>query len=150
MEQLPSYWGAYMDPDEHDFLWYEKQDDKLQIGGAKLESIEYLFYKGQFYKVSISDAEHRNHESLKDVVQLKFGVIDFEEKTPGISTKSYRWIGKKATIILRISTDYSWRSPELTLYSTEIDNQYHEDLAIIMKEKEEERQKAAEEGLDDF
>lgn len=149
MEQLPSYWGAWMDPDEHDFLWYEKQDDKLQIRGAELESIEYQFYKGQFYKVEINVVDgYYNHESLKDVVQLKFGVIDFEKKIPGISTKSYRWIGKKATIILEDSVSYE--SPELTIYSTEIDNQFHQDVAIIRKEEEEERQKAAEEGLDDF
>lgn len=148
MEQLPSYWGAWMDPDEHDFLWYEKQDDKLQIGRAKLESIEYQFYKGQFYKVEINVDGYYNYKSLKDVVQLKFGMIDFEKKTRGISTKSYRWIGKKATIILQDSVSYG--SPELTIYSTEIDDQFHRDLAIIMKEREEERQKAAQEGLDDF
>ncbi len=148
MEQLPSYWGAWMDPDEHDFLWYEEQDDKLQIGGAELESIEYQFYKGQFYKVEINVDDYYNYEYLKDVVQLKFGMIDFEKKTRGISTKSYRWIGKKATIILQDSVSYG--SPELTIYSTEIDDQFYRDIAIIRKEEKEERQKVAEEGLDDF
>ncbi len=135
-------------------VYRRSQGDNLQIGGAQLESIEYRFYKGQFLGVFIA-TKIDNAESLKDVLELKFGLgkkyDDFVSVLNNNITK-YRWIGDKATI--NLVTDRKYEDAELEIYSTEIKQQQSEDWDLRSKEeaqrKEQERQKAAEEGLDDF
>ncbi|MEA1964165.1 MAG: hypothetical protein U9O41_03445 [Candidatus Aerophobetes bacterium] len=133
-----------------DLLWYKKENDKMQIGEAKLKKIIYGFYKSRFMEVRIEADECRDRDSLEDVVKLKFG--DGKESinwTNGIVTLyEYEWSGNIATVIL-------WRIPfTLQIRSTKIRDENEEDARRKEEEKrhrkEEERRKAAEEGLDDF
>ncbi len=131
--------------------------ENLQIGGAELESIEYNFYKREFLGVLIVTKlweRERNHaESLKDVVELKFGLgekySDFTTVRNSNITK-YRWTGDKATINLVMEGVRA----ELEIYSTETWEEKEEDLSVKSEEakrkKEEERWRVAKEGLDDF
>lgn len=140
-----------------DLLWYKKENDKMQIGEAKLEKIIYGFYKNRFMEVRIElDYEHgggsitSRKNSLEDIVNLKFGngkkSISW---TNGIVTLyEYEWVGDIATVTL-------WRREgELQIYSTKIRNEEKEDTRRKEEEerrkKEEEKRKAVEEGLDDF
>jgi len=141
--------------------FYKRVNENWEIGGAKLEKIEYHFHKGQFMEVNIK-TQRNNHEPLEDVVKLKFG--------PGYSQENYsaedewgfpyedwlyRWFGDIATVTLKIRI---WRYVSygyLTIRSTKIYNQYQEDMCREEEEeearrKEEERQKTPEEGLADF
>lgn len=146
----------------NDLLRYERKDDKLEIGGAKLDSIEYCFYKGQFMKVWIK-TQCDNHKPLEDVVKLNFGPGCLKDYSSGVSPIfrtpyqdwSYQWSGDIATVILEtkiVRSRLGWGY--LTIRSTKIYNQYQDDIERKKKEearrKEEERQKAAEKGLDDF
>jgi len=139
---------------------YERKNDKLKIGGAKLESIEYQFYKGQFMGVWI-ETQRGNHEPLEDVVKLNFGPGHSEDYFSGdflgihYQDWSYQWSGDMATVILKTRLEYyKVGYGYLTIRSTKIYNQYQEDIRRKKEEearrKEEERQKAAEKGLADF
>lgn len=147
----------------NDFSRYERKNDKLQMGGAKLQSIEYQFYKGQFMEAWIQ-TEASNYKPLEDVVKLNFGTGYFEDYSSenifGIhyQNRLYQWSGNLAIVILtlritsieRLSSNWGY----LTIRSTKIYNQYQEDIRLRNEEearrKEEERQRAAEEGLADF
>ena len=141
--------------------WYQRRNDRLQIGRAKLQYIYYLFYKNQFIDVQI-EPEGLSYDFLKDVIKLKFGEGERRDKRwQGISGKwyydwSYIWSGDIATVILQdnYTKDITGGSVMLEIRSTKIYNQYQEDKRLRKEEearrKEEERQKVAEEGLADF
>jgi hypothetical protein len=131
------------------------EGENLQIGGAELERIEYRFYKGQLLGVFI-ETKFNEGEPLQDVVDLKFGMYDIVKDLSGKYDYCwcYEWTGDITTIKLVLSGRYFSREAELTIYSTEIDHQYQEDLILRSQEearrKEQARQKAAEEGLADL
>jgi len=141
--------------------WYQRRNDRLQIGRAKLEYIYYLFYENQFIDVQI-EPELFSRDFLKDVVKLKFGKGERRGKRwQGISGRwycdwSYTWSGDIATIILQdnYTKDITGGSVMLEIRSTKIYNQYQEDMRLRKEEEarheEEKKRKAAEEGLSDF
>lgn len=133
---------------DFDITIYERRNDKMQIGNAKLRDIHYLFYEDRFMAVEVYP-ELSSYDELKNVVLLKFGdgkVIkeNWEEEIV--------WLGDLATIVLQKSLrEAVWL---LLIYSTEIWEEKEKEFSVKKEEakgkEEEERRKAAEEGLDDF
>jgi len=141
----------YADRD-FDITIYERVNDKMQIGGAELRSIRYLFYENRFMAVEIKPDFINEYDKLKDVLLLKFGNGVVPKSSDYGFTEQIVWSGDLAIIVLEKSLK---RAIELLLiYSTEIWEEKEEEFSVKKEEaerkKEEERQKAAEEGLDDF
>ena len=106
-----------------DVILYKRENDKLQIGGAKLEYIYYLFYKDQFMGVQIGT--EKDYQSLKDVVKLKFGHYKKRDSfwnTAGKQGYKYEWSGDIATIILYNEFKDYEDEATLVIYSTKIYN----------------------------
>ena len=75
---------------------YKRQGDVLQIGKAKLESIEYQFWKGRFCGVAVYFSGYVNWSGLKDALFEKFG----KGHQPDKSRESYFWFGTKTKIMV--------------------------------------------------
>ena len=140
-------------------IWYTRQGDELKIGGAKLEGIYYGFYKNKFMRVEI---ETEDYELLREVLYLKFGEPTYRGtfKVPSLLFKrvmeymSETWDGDTTKIHLVESSIYNPLNAGLDIHCTESWSEFIKDRRQkeeeIEQAKEEERQKAAEEGLDDF
>lgn len=134
------------------FRRYERKNDKLKIGEAELGYIYYEFYEGQFMGVAIWIDS--GFSALKDTLELKFGRGKNQGAYVGPLRVGdlYKWSGDVATIELRRMLQLGIY--DLKIYSTKIWSQKREDERRQEEEtrykKEEERQKAAEEGLADF
>jgi len=77
---------------------YLRKGDDLKIGEAKIERIEYAFWKGIFFGVTVSTIGHANWIRLKDAI--------FEEYGPGLkrngsnNNDEYTWSGETAMMNL--------------------------------------------------
>ncbi len=128
--------GKYLD-----ITIYTRRNDKMQIGGAELRIIYYEFYEDRFISVEIYPVFIESiYDALKDVVVLKFGDGVVTSSEDGLNDQIL-WSGDMATIVLRRNLIEG--SFVLVINSTQIQEEAE-------RKKEEERQKAAEEGLDDF
>jgi len=83
----PSYGGVKI---------YKRKGDVLQIGSAKLDRIEYGFWKGRFCGVSVYTSGNVNWYGLKDAVFEKFG----KGYQPNEFIERYFWFGTKTNMIL--------------------------------------------------
>ena len=128
-----------------------RKNDKLRLGGAKLEPIDYLFYKNQFMGVRIETKE--DYRYLEDVVELKYGRYE-EEKDTWDRGYEYKWSGDIATVALYKKYKYNEDEGILAIYSVKVYEQKEADETHKREEEtrreEEERRKVAEEGLADF
>jgi len=77
------------DPSSGGIKVYIRKGDDLHIGSAKLERIEYGFWKGKFFDVYIITKGSTNFSGLADAVFEKFG-MGFQ---PNKSEVSFMWIG---------------------------------------------------------
>ena len=114
--------------------WYYREDDKLNIGNAKLRRIYYRFnlYSNQFYDIFITFVGEDNYDILKIIFEGKYGKPTQEDKD------SLYWIGDKARILL--SFKFKEGKGSLSMASME-----------IRKEKpEDNKQKELEKAKDDF
>jgi hypothetical protein len=106
---------------DEDVKRYQRKNDVLKIGGAKLDYIHYEFRKGIFYLVEIEFQGIANSNNLRKAMVAKFG------KSQGMSgegetlLESYRWEGEKTTVIMIY--DSKTGSGGLTISSTEITDQ---------------------------
>jgi hypothetical protein len=79
--------------------YYERKDEALELGGAKLERVTYLFWKDRFFEVRISilknyeagQDELSNFKMLREVCFKKFG----KQKKPLFGKEEYSWVGNK-------------------------------------------------------
>jgi len=77
---------------------YLRKGDDLNIGEAKIERIEYAFWKGIFFGVTVSTIGHSNWVRLRDAI--------FEEYGPGLkrngsnNNDEYTWSGETAMMNL--------------------------------------------------
>jgi hypothetical protein len=112
---------------------YTTDNDKLQIGGAKLKRIIYFFWKGKFSGVFIRAKGIENWEALKQAVFAKFGE-SWQENQP------YIWLGTppEGTNML-LSYNEDSENISFTMYSVRLEKEQHEA----------EKQKAKE-GTNDF
>lgn len=88
---------------------YTRENDELQIGGAKLEEISYLFYKNKFSMVAITTNGLANFKALKDATFTKFGkgqqpTVKTEKRTVeeiwGL-VEQWVWFGETTSIALK-------------------------------------------------
>lgn len=99
---------------------YTRKDDKLQIGDAKLDKIEYGFWRGKFDSVNIITQGYANWSSLKDACFEKFGK-GFQSNE---YIEKYAWFGD-TTLILLTYNDIS-KKARLCICSKEISKQQEE------------------------
>ena len=75
---------------------YRRKGDVLQIGSAKLDRIEYGFWKGRFCSVYIYTSGNVNWSGLKEAVFEKFG----KGYQPNEFIERYDWLGTKTLMEL--------------------------------------------------
>ncbi len=85
---------------DNDVKRYARKTDVLKIGEAKLDYIEYEFWKGKFYLVDMGFQGTENSDSVRKAVFAMFGkgqsMSEKGEKLP----ETYRWEGEKTTVIM--------------------------------------------------
>ncbi len=130
-----------------DLAWYIRKNDVLAIGKAKLESIFYSFWMGNFESVWIDFEGDQNFESLKKELIERFGKVRESEESMGKMGKGarreqlpgeragafYAWWGEKTDIFLSYSRDR--HKGTLTLNSRKV----REERRDYEKEKEKEK-----------
>jgi hypothetical protein len=75
---------------------YVREEDKLEIGEAKLQDIRYVFHNNRFTKVIIAYISDSNHEALKRTLFGAFGA----GHTLGEEGSYYLWPGFRVRLIL--------------------------------------------------
>jgi len=84
------------DPSYGGVEWHKRKGDELQIGDAKIESIEYGFWRGKFTIVWITINGEVNWSGLKEATFAKFG--------PGFQSnvyiERYKWTSGSITNIM--------------------------------------------------
>lgn len=98
---------------------WERRGDKLQIGGAKLFGIRYVFDRGRLSAVLIMASEDSDFRAMRDVLVEAYG-------PPDVHDGQEAWNGKKVLLLLR-------KESKLAAF-------YSQDL---LREQEREKAKAA-------
>lgn len=78
---------------------YQKQNENLYIGDAKINSIIYNFYKGRFIGVSIQARGAANWAKIKKTAFANFGPAENISRVAG--TEHYEWRGSRAVTSLQ-------------------------------------------------
>jgi len=112
--------------------YYKRKDDKLQMGAAKLESIQYIFYKNQFVSILIETKEGHYYFLVK-LLELKFGNPEYNAQN------LKRWSGNRTRIEVENISPFGFGTGKLIIYSMKIYNQREADEYHMTKE-----------GLSDF
>ncbi len=63
-------------PDEKITIYYTRKGEVLKIGEARLDKIEYVFWKGRFAQVRITATGPENWDHLKKSLFEKYGKVD--------------------------------------------------------------------------
>ena len=123
---------------------YYRENEKLNIGSAKLDNIFYNFniYSNQFYRVSSIFSGEANYNILKMIFEEKYGKpTDYSSKA--IYGYLLQWTGDKAEIKLYYNSEKS-------------DDWYHkgwfsiESINIHPESPEDNKQKELEKAKEDF
>jgi len=133
--------------EEGDLKYYERKGDVLEIGGARLNRILYLFWQGKLMEVRASilksydnaQDELANFKILREICFRKFG----KRQKSVLGKKEYSWFGDKTWIRLANDEPGFLR---LTLGSTQLSGQkraYEEQKA---KQEEEYKKRLAKEA----
>jgi len=118
--------------------YYRRTGDKLMLGSARLEYLDYGFWNGNFMNVLMQAKGANNWEALKEVCKEKFG----EWSQPNMFKEEYMWEKAKINVYLRYDT-YE-EETTFSLFSKEIFGLYSKDKETKAKEK---AKKGAEEGF---
>ena len=100
-------------------IYYTKKGDPLELGGAKLDKIEYVFWRGKFAEARISATGAENFDRLSKFLFEKYGTVN---KSQG----AYFWDGRVTQIFLKY--DEASKSLLLTIASTSIASQEVKDI----------------------
>jgi hypothetical protein len=100
------------EPDVKIKIYYTKKGDNLKMGEARIDKIEYGFFRGKFAEVQITATGPLNFNHLKKVLFEKYGTVD--KPVQGL----YPWNGSVTRIALRY--DEAARTSSLTISSTKI------------------------------
>ena len=98
-------------PDVKIKIYYTKKGDNLGIGEAKIDKIEYGFWKGKFGEVQITATGPENFNQLKKFLFEKYGTVDSNQ---GL----YSWNGPVTRLALRY--DEPTKTSLLAISSTKI------------------------------
>jgi hypothetical protein len=84
---------------------YRRKEDLLRIGDAELESLTYVFYKDQFYRVSIVVKGVSNQQNLLRALTARYGDRDMYSSPS--SEDRWVWLKKGVYIELRSRHGFS-------------------------------------------
>lgn len=105
-------WGSMIDNHKSELTYvysrdnkkyYLRKNDKLEIGGAKLKSIKYLFIDDKFSSVIISTEGLENQTPLIDALNTQFG----EGFKANRYIESYLWSGDTSIIFISCKSIYN-------------------------------------------
>jgi len=100
-------------------IYYTKKGDDLKMGEARLDRIEYVFWRGKFAEARINATGPENFDDLKTFLFEKYGTVN---KFQG----AYSWEGSITRIALRY--DESAKTCLLTIGSTKLATQEVKDI----------------------
>lgn len=118
---------------DRDMSFYKRQSDRMEIGGARLESILYAFYKDRLYAVVLTPATQSDGAALLLALEAQFG----RATQPNRFLDDYRWLGPTTRIVMRCTV--RMRNCGASLTSTRIEGEVQSD-----------RKRAAEDAKKDF
>jgi hypothetical protein len=88
--------------------WYERKDESMTLGTAKIASIDYVFCDGIFTAVTIIGQGHENCRNLKECLEQRLGkskrsgsVSDFWDLGGCVLLFSYGQEGETCPLVLR-------------------------------------------------
>ena len=102
------------DPTNSGELYYVRQGDVLELGDAKLDYIQYGFWKGIYSSVAYGTTGARNWEALKSICFENFE--PWHERDMRI--ERYYWVGKNSAMTLEY--DEALYKGQLYVYSKTI------------------------------
>jgi len=129
-------WGAPLDTvqglretrrdDPRKVAFYARDEDKMEVGGIPVESIEYGFYDGRFLVASVRTADYKTFSQLRVSCTNMFGLGSVMNKGGDL----YVWPG--VTAIVRLRYDADKNKGVLTITSMDVykrmqDNRPHMD-----------------------
>ena len=82
--------------EDGDLKFYEKTNDRMQIGDADVERIVYGFYKDRFYNVMIYFSSPASYNRIQETLSDTFG----EPFQPNESEKKLFWNGERVNLLL--------------------------------------------------
>jgi hypothetical protein len=90
--------------EDGDSAFYEKKGDLLEIGGAKLHSIRYVFWQDRFIEARIvipreyssSGDEWTHFRTIRNICFERFG----EQRKPLLGHEEYSWLGDTSWVRL--------------------------------------------------
>ena len=85
---------------DNDVRRYARKRDVLKIGEAKLDYIEYEFWKGKFYLVDMGFQGTENWNNVRKEVFAIFGKAQRMPEKGENLPETYRWEGEKTTMIM--------------------------------------------------
>ena len=116
------WWGQYLgelknmqlvsyEPSQYGEFYYTRQGDVLQIGDAKLEYVQYGFWKGLYSSFAFGTTGVRNWEALRNIVFENFG----RWHKPDWRVWRYEWVGRNSAMSLAF--DEATEEGQLYVYS---------------------------------
>lgn len=100
---------------------YVRRGDKLQIGGAELRRIVYVYYKKQFSAIAIETKGSLNKDALLKAFTAQFG----PGAKPNQFIETYLWDGAVTRIGLKCNSISD--SCSVYMFSTEFANRRHQE-----------------------
>jgi hypothetical protein len=76
--------------------YYQRMNDKMQIGDSELERIVYGFYKNRFFVAIVTCRDHTNFLKLKETLFQLYG----RGYSPNPAVEKYYWLGNSVDVIL--------------------------------------------------
>jgi hypothetical protein len=93
--------GLTLDKDQGDLKLYFKEDENLQLGPVKLESIIYHFFQDKFFAVSLNSQDRDSTLGLLRVAQVAFG--QGAERPDAKDDLDKSWLGKAAEAFFTVN-----------------------------------------------
>lgn len=76
-------------------ITYKRAIDSLRIGGAEVDAIRYIFYRGRLYGVNITAPGYKNSRALLLALQETYGLGE----RPNRYIEKYRWAGWNVMLV---------------------------------------------------
>ncbi len=86
--------GMALIEDDDDLKFYNRKGESLELGGAKLKTIEYGFYQGKLATIVMVAAGEADAEPLLKALETDYGTPQKSPRSPG---KLY-WFGKRVLL----------------------------------------------------
>ncbi|MGD2126470.1 MAG: hypothetical protein PVG99_10340 [Desulfobacteraceae bacterium] len=82
---------------------YQRRNDKMRMGDAKIDSVSYIFYKDKFCSVYIGFRGRLNFQKIKEILIERHG----EPHRPNETMETYIWRGDVVDIAFRYKEEIS-------------------------------------------